>query len=346
MRVLIDTTFASRGPSGTAVYVEQLIAALRGIDVEVVEAANPRRGAPGGGTARSLAHLAQDRAWEAVGLPRAAREAGADVLHHPLPAHARSPLPQVVTVHDLAFERVPECFDRRYRAWASRAHRSAARRAGAVVAVSETTALDMRALWGVPETKIVVAPHGPGQARCGNERLDPSGETAQNGASDAKSGNERLDPLHFLYVGDDEPRKDLGTLREAHKRADTGLPLVIAGSAGTPTTPQELDALYAGAAALVHPALYEGFGLTPLEAMAAGTPVIAARAPGITETCGDAALYVPPRDPDALAAALRRIAAEPALREDLSERGRVRARAFDWGMCAQAHLGAYTLAAG
>ena len=68
--------------------------------------------------------------------------------------------------------------------------------------------------------------------------------------------------------------------------------------------PIELAELYADAVALVHPSLYEGFGLTPLEAMGLGAPVIAAHAPGTVETCGDAARYADPHDPEAFAAAM------------------------------------------
>ena len=102
-----------------------------------------------------------DAAWVQRELPRRARTAGADVVHHPLPAHARAVgTAQVITVHDLAFERLPEAFDRRYATWARRAHRAAARRADAVVCPTEATARDVRARWGVPAARVVVAPHG------------------------------------------------------------------------------------------------------------------------------------------------------------------------------------------
>src|SRR4051794_26518919 len=111
MRVLLDTTYALRGPSGTGVYLAKLTQALRDAGVEVVEAANERRPDPAGGGAGSVRNLAFDARWMQVELPRRARESRADVLHHPLPAFAvRCATPQVVTVHDLAFERVPDCF--------------------------------------------------------------------------------------------------------------------------------------------------------------------------------------------------------------------------------------------
>jgi glycosyltransferase involved in cell wall biosynthesis len=108
--------------------------------------------------------------------------------------------------------------------------------------------------------------------------------------------------------------------------------------------PDRLAALYAGAAALVHPAVHEGFGLTLLEAMRAGTPVLAGRADGVVEVCADAARYFDPRDPRALARALTELANDTAARADLARRGRERARAFSWQRSARAHVEAYTLA--
>lgn len=334
MRVVLDISYALRGPSGTAVYLERLRDALRAEGVDVVEAADERRPAPAGGGAASARNLARDWWWTQVGLPRRAREAGADVLHHPLPALARrAPCPQVVTVHDLAFERLPEHFAPAFRRWASVAHRRAARGADAVVCVSQTTRRDAMARWGLESAQIVVAAHGPGQEPA------PAAVAAR----------------HFLYIGDDEPRKNVGVLLAAHARyrelaGEGALDLVLAGSAraaqaGVRSEPApDLGALLGGAAALVHPALHEGFGLTALEAMHAGVPVIAARSPGLAETCAGAALYVDPHDAEGVARALARVAAEPALRAQLAAAGRDRAAAFSWRASARAHIEAYTLA--
>ncbi len=342
MRVLLDTTFARRGPSGTGIYIERLAPALRDLGVEVVEAANERRRPPAGGGAGSWRNAVEDRRWSALELPRRAREAGAQVIHHALPATApRSGPAQVVTLHDLAFERLPEAFDPRFRAFARRAHRAAARRAGAVVCVSRTTATDAVALWGVARERIVVAPHGPGQEP--PPRPDPP-------------------PVerHLLYVGDAEPRKNLDLLLAAYARFRAAAggsaeppPLVLAGGARAAgdgvrvepdPSPARLAELYAEALVLVHPALHEGFGMTALEAMHVGVPVLAARSPGVVETCADAAAYFDPRDPEALAGALARLAGDEAERRDLTRRGRERAGAFSWERSARAHVGAYTLA--
>jgi glycosyltransferase involved in cell wall biosynthesis len=336
VRVLLDTTYALRGHSGTGVYLARLSAALRDEGVDVVESADAGRPPPAGGGAGSARNLARDAWWTQVALPRAAREAGADVLHHPLPALARrSPCPQVVTVHDLAFERLPDLFTPAFRRWASVTHRRAARGADAVVCVSQTTRRDAMARWGLASARIVVAAHGPGQ------EAEPSASV-------------RAD--HFLYVGDDEPRKNLALLLQAYGRyrrqaGAAALELVLAGRATAAQegvrnepAPEDLATLFGGAAALVHPSLHEGFGLTPLEAMHAGVPVIAARSPGLAETCADAVLYVDPYDADGLAHELARIAADPALRAGLAARGRDRAAAFSWRASARAHIEAYTLA--
>jgi glycosyltransferase involved in cell wall biosynthesis len=345
MRVLLDTSYAQRGPSGTGVYLDRLTRALRDEGVEVVEAANDRRPAPAGGGIGSARNLALDLRWTQVELPRRARQAQADVLHHPLPAlSAKAPCAQVVTIHDLAFERLPEHFAPAFRRWASMTHRRAARGADAVIAVSETTRTDALARWGLDPRTTIVALHGPGQ----EPRLVAA-----------------VRAEHFLYIGDDEPRKNLALLLDAYARyraeaaaaaaarTQSGpppLPLILAGRAhaeqeGVRCVPDpNLPALLNGAAALVHPALHEGFGLTPLEAMYAGVPVVAARAPGLAETVGDAALLFDPYNAEELALALARVAREPELRADLARRGSERAAQFSWRASARAHIAAYTLA--
>jgi glycosyltransferase involved in cell wall biosynthesis len=304
MKVAIDASYAARGPSGTGVYIERLIEALEALGVDV----NPIVGRHG----RYLSPA--DLAWTHVELPRRAR--GCDVLHHPLPAFSRGArIPQVVTVHDLAFLRVPECFNRRFRVVATARHRAAAKHAAAVIVPSESTAADVRSRWSVSP---LVAPHGPGQAIEHN----------------------RGEARHFLYVGDQEPRKNLPRLREAHAQSGVALPLVEARG----VTAAELADLHRHAAALVIPSLHEGFGLPALEAMHAGTPVLAARTAGLAEVCGDAARYCDPRDPESIAAGLRELADVAPLREELRRRGLARAAEFTWARSAAIHLDAYNLA--
>ncbi len=103
----------------------------------------------------------------------------------------------------------------------------------------------------------------------------------------------------------------------------------------------DLPALYSDALAFVYPSLYEGFGLPPLEAMACGAPVICSNAASLPEVVGDAALTITPTDAGALADALRQVAAAPALRAQLSQRGQARAAQFTWRRCAQETLEIY-----
>ncbi len=347
MRVLIDTTYAARGRSGSGVYIERLVGALRERgEVEVVQARQRVRLRPGreGGSLRPLrraANVALDAAWLHVGLPRAARLAGADVVHHPLPAHSRRiGVAQVTTVQDVAFLHLRGLYDPAWRRLAGRTYRRSARRCAIVVCPTHTTATEVVALLGADRDRVVVVPYGPGQVE---------------GAAPPDASEPGAGPL--LFVGDAEPRKNLAGLLEAYSayRAQDAAParLVLAGGAASAATAPgvtpvpgpgtgELIELYRGARALVHPSLHEGFGFTPLEAMALGVPVLAVRNPGTEEVCGDAALLVAPTE---LAQGLRRIAADPALRADLSRRGRERARSFSWAQAARGHERAYTLAA-
>ena len=347
MRVLIDTTYAARGTSGTGIYIERLVEALRhNGQVEVVEVRQRlrlRAGRAGGRSAplRRAANVLLDGVWLHAGLARAQRLAGADVVHHCLPAHSRRiRVPQVTTVHDVAFLRMGDLYDPGWRRLAARSYRRAARRCAAVVCPTEATAADVVALLGADRARTAVVPHGPGQVE---------------GAAPAPPGAGAEGPL--LFVGDSEPRKNLAGLLEAYAAYRAGVErpaeLVLAGAAaaagagaaGVRVVPapgrEDLLALLRSARALVNPSLHEGFGLTPLEAMALAVPVLAVRNPGAEEVCADAALLV---EPAGLAEGLHRIATDAGLRADLARRGAERARSFTWAEAARGHERAYTLA--
>jgi glycosyltransferase involved in cell wall biosynthesis len=151
----------------------------------------------------------------------------------------------------------------------------------------------------------------------------------------------------FLYCGLIEPRKNLERLIEAHRRAATGLPLVIVGPEGWRSAPilrraeaadgvirlpyqsrPALAALLRDARALLFPSLAEGFGLPVAEAMTLGTPTLISRDPALAEVAGGAALVVDGEDIVAIANGIARLARDDALRAELGARGIVRARAF------------------
>jgi glycosyltransferase involved in cell wall biosynthesis len=266
--------------------------------------------------------------WEQVSLPRALRRDSADLVHVPncfLPL--RRPCPGVVSVLDLAFEDHPEDFAPRtrwkYRALTPRAVRSAER----VIAISAFTARDVVERYGVHEQKVRVVPLAPALPEASGIRHRASGP-------------------YLLAVGDLRAKKNLRRLVQAFGMLDTGHRLLLAGQdAGEGAALRapgvellgyvddaQLDALLRGADALVHPSLYEGFGLVVLEAMERGTPVVAADATALPETAAGAAELCDPLDPADIVRAIRAVLDDP---EPYVALGRARAAEFTWARTAR-----------
>ena len=262
-----------------------------------------------------------------VTLPRLLARLRPALAHfqHSLPL--RSVSPSVVTVHDLSFERDPTVMGRVDRFVFRRRVPASARQAARVFAVSERTRRDLVELYGISETKIVVTPNA----------VDPAFTpgTVPNG--------------YLLFVGAIQTRKNPLAAVEAARAV--GLPLVVAGPEKDPELARELERrgadlrgyvekeqladLYRGAACLVLPSRYEGFGLPVLEARACGTPVVATNDEAMREVGGDAAVYAEPAD---LADAVRRVLAE---RGERSRAGLERVRLFSWEETAQRAVAAY-----
>jgi glycosyltransferase involved in cell wall biosynthesis len=268
--------------------------------------------------------------FEQMTLPRALRREGAALIHATncfLPL--KRPCPGVVTIHDLAFEDHRGDFARttgaKYRYFAPRAARGAER----VICVSEFTAGDVMRRYGVDASKVRVVPNAP-SLPVGNAPVPP-GEP------------------YLLAVGDLRAKKNLDRLVQAWRELGTGHRLVLAGLGAIDGLPADvetvgylddarLDALMRGADVLVHPSLYEGFGLVVLEAMARGVPVAAADATALPETGGDAAVYFDPLDSGAIARAIREAL---DARVDLAARGRARAAQFSWARTADETAAVY-----
>lgn len=248
-----------------------------------------------------------------LALPRLLRTLGADVVHSSVAAvPLAAPCAKIATVHDVpwlhpeAGERTP--LRRRF------ATVRALRRATAIVAPSTMSCADARRLLGARSTPVVCVPN-----------VCASGPAPAAGDATARRG-----PL--LVLGDDRPRKNRDRLRRAHAIAAAQRPelpsLAFVGPPDHYVTEPEKRALLASCRALVHVALFEGFGMPVLEALAHGAPVVCADLPPLREVAGAHALYVDPRDVDAIAAALVHITTDAPLRERLARDGHARARDF------------------
>ena len=357
MRVLVDYRPALRARTGVGEYMHELVRAYTAShpadDVAVFTSSWADRPAPG--TAAALSARVVDRhvpvavlnwLWHRAEWPPVEWLAGeADVVHaaHPLLIPSTRAA-RVVTVHDLFFLSHPERTSAEIRRDYAALAASHARRADAVVAVSQYTRRQVVERLGVDADRVHVCSSGARTwAKLGHGPNVPAGG-------------------YVLFIGTLEPRKNLGVLLDAYERLAAGgvpvPPLRIAGGTG-PGAGAWLDriarppldalvryvgyvaddareALYAGARTLVLPSLDEGFGLPALEAMSAGVPVIAANAGALPEVVGDAAVLFNPADPDALASALSRLANDEAWALERAAAGLMRARAYTWDTAARA----------
>jgi glycosyltransferase involved in cell wall biosynthesis len=247
----------------------------------------------------------------------------------------------VATVHDASVFRglrpAKHSYKRRLWPWA-------VRRATALVAVSEYAKAEAVEQLGAEPARVHVIRSGPGFAAA-------TGAPADGGGG------------HFLYVGALSASKNLPFLIEAFDASGAPADLVLAGRPGQDfpalaaavegaarrdrirlvhdASDAELDRLYRSALALVHPSLYEGFGFTPLEAMARGCPVLASDIPAVREISGDGALLVPLEDRAAWAGSLARLATDPALRQELRARGASTVARYSWTATARELCGLF-----
>jgi glycosyltransferase involved in cell wall biosynthesis len=254
-------------------------------------------------------------------------------------------MPQVAIVYDLLPLRYPAEYPRQ-QYYFRRLVPRVLRHCQAVVTISEATRRDMREFYGIASENIHIA-------LCGYDRrrFTPEGPAAPG------SGGEP----YGLYVGNVMPHKNLLRLVDAFSAVATRTParLVIRGWGRAPhvealrrriaerrlgervdwqpwAEPEALPSLYRGARVLLLPSLAEGFGLTALEAMACGTPVLTSSCSSMPEVVGDAALLVDPLDTSSIADALARLFADDRLVKELAERGVARASLFSWHRTAQA----------
>jgi glycosyltransferase involved in cell wall biosynthesis len=250
---------------------------------------------------------------------------------------------ELVTVHDLTFIRYPELCTRDVLQYADLIPR-ALRRGAHVHAVSEFVAAEVVEAFAVDVDRVHVVANGVDSITAGDA-----------GSGRTFAGSDR----YVLALGTIEPRKDFPLLVDAFDMLagdDSDVRLVIAGQDGWGTDKFEAALarathrdrivrpgfvddhtradLLAGARVFAYPSRYEGFGLAPLEAMAAGTPVVATRTGALPEVLSDAAVFVEPGDSGALTEALHALLADTADRDELVAKGRNRAALYSWDACA------------
>lgn len=379
MKVSLDVTAVPSSPAGAGRYTVELAGALAALDDPRLLLVSRRNDAArwrqvAAGRADVLAAAPSPRplrlAWEQVVLPSVLRRTRPDVHHGPhYTMPERSPVPVVVTVHDCTYFDHPEWHEPTKVRFFRRAIRIAARRAGALVCVSETTARDLAAVCPVT-APVVVAPHGVDHRRFSAVPPTP-------GLDDAALQRLGIDPARrfVLFLGTVEPRKDVPTLVRAFSwlagdKDNEDVTLVLAGRRGWGTGPVDqaiaatrqrdritwtgyvpddaVPALLRKAAAVAYPSLAEGYGLPALEALACGAPLVTTSGTAMAEIAGDAASLVAPGDADALADALASVlrgAGGPEA-DNRRDAGLARAAGYSWEASAARHIEAYRIAVG
>jgi glycosyltransferase involved in cell wall biosynthesis len=346
-----------RVPGGIGTYIRGLVQGLNAMHEgapRVTLWASRSSGAREGDELKRLGRTATSplpgwalrRAWTAGTDLLGGRPAG-DVVHATsLAVPPKKDAPMSVMVHDVAWRRFPNAYPAHGRRWHEAALGRAERRATLLMAPSQTTADDLISA-GIDASSIEVVEEG-------SDHLP---------APDERGADEVLDRLgvagdFVLSVSTLEPRKNLERLVAAFGRADLGdgVSLVVVGPAGWADKAADsagrgrlqgsavafagavsdgvLAALYGRSRAVAYVPLLEGFGLPVLEAMRAGTPVVATDVP----SAGDAALTVDAGDVDGIAAALRRATTDEALRADLIAAGTKRASELTWERAARRHV--------
>ncbi len=290
-------------------------------------------------------------------LPRAADRAGCDVVHSlasTAPWHGKAA--RVTTIHDLNYKLVPDTHFGLRGLGMRLLVPAAARRSHRLIAISESTRHDLVAHLKVPAAKIDVVPQGaapPGPAtpeRQLRERLG-LGERPVVLSASAKRPHKNVGRLLDALGGIPPERRPLlvvpgyptpyeAELRERAQQAGVAADVVWPAWLDD----ADLEGLYALAACVAFPSLYEGFGLPVVEAMLRGVPVACSDRSSLPEVAGDAALLFDPEDTGAIRAALERLLGDATLREQLIERGRERAARFTWERTADGTAATYARA--
>ena len=358
MRVGLDAHMVGSHETGNETYVLGLIdgfTATKDVELFVYHAGHMPN------VASQSVHLRRLRgtsSWSrlTLDLPVRTWRDATDVVHTTYTAPLWSSCPVILTVHDISYASHPDWFSPRDLGVLSRAVPWSIKRAARVITVSDLCRREIIERYAVPEAKVVRIYNAAG----------PAARTIAPEVARIEVAALGIDPSqpYVLAVGNLQPRKNLVRLIDAFRmliRDNIEVNLVLVGpehfrselvtAAASDLAGRvhftdyvshgQLASLYACARVFAFPSLYEGFGIPALEAMAHGTPVACARAGALPEVCGDAAAYFDPTDINSIAATVKGVMNDGALRERLARAGRIRQSQFTWERAAEETLAVY-----
>ena len=352
LRVAFDNSLARRNLAGTGTYASHVIRELSNapdLNLKVFDGPDVAKG--NGGFAARAARRIAELYWTHSQFPKLLRAGNFDVLHGPAFVLPRKcPIPSIVTVHDLTFRLFPKHFQGWWATKVESEMTSTLQSVSAVICVSQQSKRDLLKFYSIQPEKVRVVYSGVDRSTYHpGIPLDPTW-TRSLGLRDG----------YVLHVGSLAARKNIPALLRAvailRSRGKWGNRQVVLAGAKTRGLPgasevyeaiqklglgdvvllpghvpdEHVPGLYAQATMLVMPSLYEGFGLPILESMAAGTPVVASNNSSIPEVAGDAAILVPTGDERAIADAIEKILENPAVAQQLRDKGLLQAAKFSW----------------
>ena len=254
---------------------------------------------------------------------------------------------RIVTIHDAYHLAFKDSLGWKKKLYAQAMFRQAACRSDAIITDSKFSQDELSRLLSISKDRIQVIYPAVDFERFSQKIPQEDKESLRKKYS--------LPSSFFLFVGNLKPHKNLRLILDAYERVEIDIPIVVLGKKSgllqldpalqrIENNPKlqhrvfpvgqvlddEIPAFYQMAIALVFPSLYEGFGLPPLEAMAASCPTIVSSRASIPEVCGDAASFIDPGNPEELGHAMIQTARDEALRDSLVEKGRIQAQKFSW----------------